>query len=212
MGGDWEEHLGYLKMNSRVMEEKWFSPFELWFNRNPNLFRCIREANDVPIDNNHADLNAWREDELFPSVEARTQIIWSTVGVKNLSRKRRICAQKKKFQRDSAVHVMIWDPESIHFGRASVREKVHIESSQPLKKHYIMDQLKICRLATMEMKDMESYPVDYIVDHKVEDGRHVYKVKWVLQRGKRATHSDQGLFILHYSLYLLPVSEPKHFQ
>ena len=130
-------------------------------------------------------------DELFPSVEARIRSMKNRKSEEFARKKGNNLCPTEDVPMGSAV--MIWDPvlhnknESPYTGPYILDEQVSEgrfilkdpATGEPLKKHYTLDQLKICRLATLEMKDMESYPVDYIVDHKLEDGKHVYKVKWV---------------------------------
>ena len=42
-----------------------------------------------------------------------------------------------------------------------------------------LDQLKVCKLATLPKEDIESYDVDFILDHRKEAGKNQYKVRFL---------------------------------
>ena len=201
LGGDWTKHLGSvtLQMNSRIMISKGFSPFELMFNRQPNLFKSVHEASswEPRCANDLEDTKEWREhqerimNELFPAVLDHDKAL----KFRNAEAFRRKNAPRM-FPADAiriGTPVMVWDQEMhnknlspyvgpylLHEGSQEGRFKLFDPATQNyFHREATLDQLKICKLASIPEKDLESYHVDFVMDHRMEQGRHVYKVRFV---------------------------------
>ena len=202
-GGDWVEHLSMvaLQMNSRTMESKGgFSPFELMFNRRPNLFKSFQNSVDGQrlCGVEPYDVSEWVAHqalimhELFPSVRSREAALKFRNSEAFKQRK-----EGRVFPSDQirmGTVVMVWDARShnknespyigpylLEEGTQEGRYKLRDPATDKMyHREVTLDQLKICKMATLPQDDREAYDVDFVLDHQFEKGtgRHMYRVRF----------------------------------